>query len=87
MTWDRFDDAHDDVLADIRAIKGEIRELQEKLTAAGAAYPPFERPPHSEGTKDRHGGGPHGWYLDTLDEESALAAYRDHLKRLSEVGG
>lgn len=82
MTWDRFDDAHDDVLADIRAIKGEITELQGKLTAAGIAYPPFEQPPGDDQAPEGHGGGPHGWYLDTLDEESALAAYRDHLRRL-----
>jgi len=76
MIWDRFDDAHDDVLKDIRQIRSEIDVLQARLKTAGVAYSPFKSP-ESSGEP-----GPQGWYQDTVDEESAYASYRTYLRTL-----
>ena len=76
MIWDRFDDAHDDVLKDIRQIERDIEVLKGRLTTAGIAYSPF-KPPESSGES-----GPQGWYQNTVLEENALTAYRTYLRTL-----
>ena len=79
MIWDRFDDAHDDVLSDIRDTKNEIEILQNRLKTAGIEYPPF-KPPESQNDP-----GPQGWYEDTQREESAYRIYRSRLQKLLET--
>ena len=76
MIWDRFDDAHDDVLKDVRQIKSEIQVLQARLKTAGITYQPFIVPDPSGEP------GPQGWYQDTVDEESAYSSYRGYLRTL-----
>ena len=44
MIWDRFDDAHDDVLKDIHKSEREIDKLKEQLKAAGVEFLPFKSP-------------------------------------------
>ena len=76
MIWDRFDDAHDDLINDIRDNERKIEELQAKLKKAGISYKPYEEPePHNEP-------GPQGWYEDTQREESAVASYENYLRKL-----
>lgn len=76
MIWDRFDDAHDDVIKDIRDIQRDIRVLEARLKTAGIEYAPFKAP-ESGGEP-----GPQGWYDDTLNEERAYDRYRDYLRGL-----
>jgi hypothetical protein len=76
MIWDRFDDAHDDLIKDISANENTIQELQAKLDAAGITYKPFEQP--ASGKEP----GPQGWYEDTQREEAALASYESYLSGL-----
>ena len=76
MIWDRFDDAHDDVIKDIHANERKIEKLQEKLRAAGVEYLPFKAPEPGNET------GPQGWYEDTLSEESGLSKYESYLRKL-----
>lgn len=44
MIWDRFDDAHDDLLKDINKKRSEVDELKAKLTEAGISYKPYTEP-------------------------------------------
>ena len=81
MIWDRFDDAHDDLLHDIRDRKRHIRDLEARLEKAGISYKPYEEPASANKS------GPQGWYEDTQSEESALAMYETYLKQLLEKGG
>jgi hypothetical protein len=72
MIWDRFDDAHDDLLDESR------EALQKKLDEARITYPEFRPPP--SGNKP----GPQGWYEDTMAEESSWSSYRGTLQKLSD---
>ena len=57
MIWDRFDDAHDDVLKDIHDnSQSEIEKLEKKLKATGIEYKPFKAPEFGNEP------GPQGWY-------------------------
>ncbi len=76
MTWDRFDDAHDDVRDEIFENKRKIEKLQAKLKKAGISFKPFEEP------KSHNEPGPQGWYEDTVREELALAHYETYLQSL-----
>ncbi len=76
MIWDRFDDAHDDLLDDIHAIRRRVETLKASLREAGVEFPAFEKP----ASKDEP--GPQGWYEDTMSEESAWLSYESHLRKL-----
>jgi hypothetical protein len=78
MIWDRFDDAHDDLLDEIHESRSEAEALQKKLDEARVTYPEFRPPP--SGNKP----GPQGWYEDTMAEESSWSSYRDTLQKLSD---
>ena len=76
MIWDRFDDAHDDLRAEIRAARQAVAELARRLTAAGIACPPFVEPPlRAEPDADAS-------YRNAVDERDALESYRSELERL-----
>jgi hypothetical protein len=76
MIWDRFDDAHDDVLKDIHKSEREIDKLKEQLKAAGVEFLPFKSP------ESGNESGPQGWYQDTLQEDSALSSYESYLRKV-----
>jgi hypothetical protein len=76
MIWDRFDDAHDDYLKDIRHSENEIEVLQGKLRTAGISYKPYQKP------EPRNEPGPQGWYEDTQSEDLSLDGYKSYLQKL-----
>ena len=76
MIWDRFDDAHDDLLRGIRDNKNKVDELKGRLDKAGITYKPYEA------LEPRNEPGPQGWYEDTQREELSLAAYESYLRGL-----
>ena len=80
MIWDRFDDAHDDLLADIREEERLIQRLQAKLGKAGISYEPYIEP------TPENKSGPQGWYEDTQSEGFSRASYRRYLEQLLEKG-
>ena len=76
MIWDRFDDAHDDLLGDIREEERRIQDLETRLEKSDISYQPYKKPiPENKS-------GPQGWYEDTQSENSALARYRSYLEQL-----
>jgi hypothetical protein len=76
MIWDRFDDAHDDYLKDIRHSENEIEVLQGKLRTARISYKEYKKP------ESNNEPGPQGWYEDTQSEDSSLSAYKGYLQKL-----
>lgn len=78
MTWDRFDDAHDDLRDDIFATQREIEKLQKSLDNRSVEYQPLGSP------KPQNESGPQGWYEDTQREDLALSSYADYLRKLLE---
>ena len=81
MIWDRFDDAHDDLLDDIRAEERLIHGLQAKLDEADIAYKPYKEP------APENKSGPQGWYEETQGESFSLTSYRRYLEQLLKKGG
>ena len=76
MIWDRFDDAHDDLLDDIHVIRRRVEVLQANLKKAAIDFSPFEKPASNKEP------GPQGWYEDTMSEESAWLRYESYLRQL-----
>jgi sugar phosphate isomerase/epimerase len=76
MTWDRWDDAMDDVSDEETRIEARIRELKRRLGARGLTVPPFVPAP------DRPAVDPDAMYSNYRREVRTLADYRDKLEQI-----
>jgi len=75
MTWDRFDDAMNDVNRDRRQLRREIEDAETKLISLGRPLP--ERSALPESRED----GPQGLYQDAVYGELGDRLYLSSLRK------
>jgi len=75
MSWDRFDDAMNDIDRDRRRLRHEIEEAETKLRSLGRRLP--ERPIVPESSEE----GPQGLYKDAVYGELGDRLYLSSLRK------